>query len=176
MLTERDAGRVVAMFYLDLFRALQKHHVQYVVVGGLAMVLHGYARATVDVDLVLALDNNNLSRFLEAAQELQLKPSLPVKIESLCDAAQLDEWLREKHMIAFALRSPLPASPTIDIIVRPKVSFDEMYANRIEKTITGVTVPLAAIDDLIVLKTGTGRLRDEYDVRILTELKRPDQE
>jgi hypothetical protein len=35
---------------------------------------------------------------------------------------------------------------------------------------------LASIDDLIALKTGTGRLRDEYDVRILTELKKPDQE
>lgn len=164
------------MFYLDLFRELQKHNVQYVVVGGLAVILHGYARATADVDLVLALDETNLSRFLKTAQALQLNPSLPVKIEALCDAAQIDVWVREKHMIAFALRSPSPTAPTIDIIVRPKVPFAEMYANRIEKTITGVTVPLAAIDDLIVLKTGTGRLRDEYDVRILTQLREPPDE
>ena len=161
------------MFYLDLFRELQKHEVQYVVVGGLAVVLHGYARATVDVDLVLALDDTNLARFLKAAQALQLKPSLPVKIEVLCDSAQLDEWVREKHMIAFALRSPSPTAPTIDIIVRPKISFADMYANRVEKTLEDVTIALASIDDLIVLKTGTGRLRDEYDVRILTQLREP---
>jgi hypothetical protein len=164
------------MFYLDLFRELQKHDVQYVVVGGVAVVLHGYARATVDVDLVLALDEANLARFLKAAQTLQLKPSLPVKIEALCDAAQLDEWVREKHMIAFALRSPSPTAPTIDIIVRPNVSFADMYANRVEKALEGVTVPLASIDDLIVLKTGTGRLRDEYDIRILSELRKPEDE
>ena len=164
------------MFYLELFRELQKYDVQYVVVGGLAVVLHGYARATVDVDLVLALDEANLVRFLKAAQALQLKPSLPVKIEALCDSAQLDEWVREKHMIAFALRSPSTTAPTIDIIVRPKISFADMHAKRVAKTIDGVTVPLASIDDLIVLKTGTGRLRDEYDVRILTELSKPEEE
>lgn len=164
------------MFYLDLFRELQKHDVQYVVVGGLAVVLHGYARATVDVDLVLALDASNLRRFLEVAQVLKLTPTLPVKIDALLDAAQLDEWVREKHMIAFALRSPVSTSPTIDIIVRPVVPFAQMHANRVEKTLEDITVHLASIDDLIVLKTGTGRLRDEYDVRILTELRKPADE
>jgi hypothetical protein len=171
-----EADTVPEMFYLELFRELQKHSVQYVVVGGLAVVLHGYARATVDVDLVLALDAGNLERFLKVAQALQLNPSLPVRIDALFNAAQLDEWVREKHMIAFALRSPSPTAPTIDIIVRPKISFADMYANRVEKTLEGVTVQLASIDDLIVLKTATGRLRDEYDVRILTELRKPADE
>ena len=39
------------MFYLDLFRALDKHRVNYVLVGGLAMNLHGVPRMTMDVDL-----------------------------------------------------------------------------------------------------------------------------
>lgn len=167
------AGKVLKMFYLDLFRELQKHEVQYIVVGGLAVVLHGYARATADVDLVLALDETNLSRFLKTAQTLQLKPSLPVTIEALCDAAQLDAWVRERHMIAFALRSPSPTAPTIDIIVRPKVLFADMYANRVEKALEDVTVPLASIDDLIAPRARTWQLEDEYDVRILTQLREP---
>ena len=164
------------MFYLELFRELQKRGVQYVVVGGLAVVLHGYARATADVDLVLALDETNLARFLKTVQTLRLTPSLPMKIEALCDLAQIDEWVREKHMIAFALRSPSPTAPTIDIIVRPKISFADMYASRVEKTLENVTVQLASIDDLIVLKTGTGQLEDEYDVLILTELRKTYEE
>ena len=44
------------MFYLNLFKALEKHKVQYLLVGGLAMNLHGVPRTTMDVDLVLALD------------------------------------------------------------------------------------------------------------------------
>ena len=120
------------MFYLDLFRELQKHDVQYVVVEGIAINLHGVERATMDVDLVLAMDEANLQRFLRAAAELELKPSLPVKIESLCNAAQLDKWVREKHMIAFCLRPPSKTAPSIDIIVRPKVAFDLLHRNRIK--------------------------------------------
>jgi hypothetical protein len=165
------------MFYLDLFRALQKHEVQYLVVGGLAVVLHGYARATADVDLVLALDEANLQRFLQAAHALRLKPALPVTIESLCDTGQLEQWVREKHMIAFSLRHPSPTVPTIDIIVQPKIPFAALHANRDDKTVGDVTMPLASVDDLIVLKTSTGSLADEYELCILTELREPpDQE
>ena len=110
------------MFYLDLFRELQKHEVQYVVVGGIATNLHGVERATMDVDLVLAMDEGNLQRFVRAATELELKPSLPVKIDSLCNAAQLDAWIAENHMIAFSLRPASKTAPSIDIIVRPRVA------------------------------------------------------
>ena len=159
------------MFYLDLFRELQKHDVPYVVVGGIALNLHAVERATMDVDLVLAMDDDNLQRFLNAATELELKPSLPVKIESLCNAAQLDEWVREKHMIAFCLRSPSKSAPSVDIIVRPKVSFERMYQNRIEKDIGGVQFKVASIDDLIALKTDTGRNKDTSDVAALNKVK-----
>ena len=159
------------MFYLDLFRELQKHDVQYVVVGGIAINLHGVERATMDVDLVLAMDEANLQRFLRAAAELDLKPSLPVKIESLCNAAQLDEWVREKHMIAFCLRSPSKTAPSIDIIVQPKVSFETMYRNRIEKDIGGVQFKVASVDDLIALKTDTGRNQDASDIIALNKVK-----
>lgn len=67
------------MFYLDLFRALQEEQVNYVVVGGLVINLHGVERATMDVDLVLAMDDANLRRFLNAATRLKRKPSYPFR-------------------------------------------------------------------------------------------------
>ena len=96
---------------------------------------------------------------------------MPVKIESLCDAAQLDEWAREKHMIAFNLRPPSKTGPSVDIIVQPKVSFDTMYRNRIEKDIGGVLFKLASINDLIALKTDTGRSKDASDIVALNKVK-----
>ncbi len=159
------------MFYLDLFRELQRHEVQYVVVGGIAINLHGGERATMDVALVLAMDELNLRHFLAAAQTLQLRPDLPVELDALCNAAQLDEWVREKHMIAFCLRPPSKTAPSIDIIVRPKVSFEAMYRNRIEKDIGGIQFKLASIDDLIALKTDTGRNQDASDVVALNKVK-----
>ncbi len=160
------------MFYLDLFRTLQEESVDYVVVGGLAINLHGVERATMDVDLVLAMDESNLRRFLAAATRLKLKPSLPVSIESLCDAKQLDAWVREKHLIAFSLRPASPNVPTVDIIVRPAVPFEQMHGNRIEKEVGGVRLSLASIDDLISLKTGTGRKQDASDIEALKIARR----
>ncbi len=160
------------MFYLELFRALQDEQVEYVLVGGLAVNLHGVERATMDVDLVLAMDDPNLKRFLRAARRMELRPSLPVALESLCDASQLDQWAREKHMIAFALRAPAPALPTVDVIVRPVVSFRQMHRNRISKDVGGVALHIASIDDLVSLKTGTGRQKDASDIEALRMLQR----
>ncbi|OFZ89225.1 MAG: hypothetical protein A2V78_17180 [Betaproteobacteria bacterium RBG_16_64_18] len=160
------------MFYLDLFRTLQEERVDYVVVGGLAINLHGVERATMDVDLVLAMDEGNLRRFLNAATRLQLKPTLPVPLEALCDAGQLDSWVREKHLIAFSLCSSSPNMPTVDIIVRPAVPFEAMHRNRIEKDIGGVSFRLASIEDLISLKTGTGRKQDASDIEALRVVAR----
>jgi hypothetical protein len=155
------------MFYLELFRILQEERVDYVVVGGLAINLHGVERATMDVDLVLAMDDANLRRFLGAATRLELKPALPVPLEALCDAKQLDAWVREKRLIAFSLHPASRGLPTVDIIVRPVVPFDVMARNRIEKDIGGIRFNLASIEDLIRLKTGTGRKQDASDIEAL---------
>lgn len=160
------------MFYLDLFRTLQEERVEYLVVGGLAINLHGVERATMYVDLALAMDEANLKRFLAAAKRLKLTPSLPVPIESLCDAEQLGAWVREKHLIAFSLRPATPNMPTVDIIVRPAVPFERMQRNRIEKNVGGVRLSLASIDDLIALKSGTGRKQDASDIEALKIARR----
>jgi hypothetical protein len=160
------------MFYLDLFRTLQEERVEYLVVGGLAINLHGVERATMDVDLVLAMNEANLRCFLNAATRLTLKPVLPVPLQSLCDAKQLDAWVREKRLIVFSLHSTTPNLPTVDIIVRPAVPFERMYRNRIDKDIGGVRLSLASIDDLIALKTGTGRKQDASDIEALKIARR----
>lgn len=160
------------MFYLDLFRVLQEEQVDYVVVEGLAINLHGVERATMDVDLVLAMDERNLRRFLNAAKRLGLTPSVPVPLDALCDAKQVDTWTREKNLIVFPLRSLSPVTPTVDIVVRPAIPFDRMYRNRVEKDLGGVRLNLACIDDLIALKTGTGRKQDASDIEALRIARR----
>jgi hypothetical protein len=159
------------MFYLNLFRALQKHEVRYVVVGGIAINLHGVERATMDADLVLAMDQDNLARFLKVASDLALKPLLPVKIEALCDAQQIDEWVREKHMLAFNLRPTSPTLPSVDILVQPKVPFETLYCNRIKRDFGDVQFSIASIDDLIAMKAGTGRKQDASDIIALNKVK-----
>lgn len=159
------------MFYVDLFRALDRDEVRYLLIGGLAINIYGVERATMDIDLMLALDAANLQRFLRTAESLGLQPTLPVKLADLADQSRLRDWIDNKHMLAFALRPPVPSAPTVDILVQPKISFEEAHARRIEKDLGGFKLALASLDDLIALKTDTGRPHDVSDIEALRRLR-----
>lgn len=71
------------MGILDLIKLLAESEVNYVLVGGLAVALQGYTRTTMDVDVVLAMNPDNLARFISCAKLAGLHPTIPVNIESL---------------------------------------------------------------------------------------------
>jgi len=160
------------VFYLDLFRALQEAKVRYLLVGGVAVNLHGIGRLTVDVDVMLALDAPNLERFVGVARRFPLNPVVPVKLEDFADARKVREWIEQKGMLAFALRSSDPATPTVDVLVKPVVPFDEAWERRVRRTVEGIEIPIASVEDIIRLKTGTGRQKDEADIKALRQLLR----
>ena len=159
------------MFYLDLFAALERERVRYLVVGGLALNILGVERSTMDVDLMVALDADNVRALIRAARELGLAPVMPVAIDDLADPDQVAKWIREKNMVAFALRPPLPADPTVDILVQPKVDFESAWRRRLDKDLGSLRVSLASAQDLIAMKTGTGRQSDESDIAALQRLR-----
>lgn len=159
------------MFYLDLFRALHHENARYLIVGGLALNIHGVERATMDIDLMLAMDAGNLEAFRRAVESLGMTPVLPVAMKQFADPATLQLWIDEKHMLAFALRPREPSAPTLDILVAPKIAFETAWARHLEKDLGDVPIHVVHIDDLIELKTGTGRQRDVADVFALTRLK-----
>jgi hypothetical protein len=160
------------VFYLELFRALEKEQVRYLVVGGVAVNLHGAERLTMDIDLMLGMDAENLGRFLEVARSLGLKPAvLPVTLEQFCDPATVESWVREKRMLAFQLRGPELDAPSVDILVKPVVSFGEAYVRKVRLALEDITVSVAAVQDLVALKSATGRAIDESDIRALHRLE-----
>ncbi|MEK6244742.1 MAG: hypothetical protein AABM33_09595 [Pseudomonadota bacterium] len=161
------------MFYLQLFRALERQKVRYLLVGGVAVNLHGAERMTMDVDLMLAMDGKNLERFRAVARSLRLAPAvLPVTLEQFCDPKTVASWVRDKHMLAFQLRSPELEAPSVDILVKPVVSFQSAYRRRKRMKVEDVSISVAASEDLIALKSGTGRKVDESDILALRRLKR----
>ncbi len=159
------------MSMFNLLAALSDAKVDYVLVGGLAVSLHGFQRVTMDVDVVLALDDANLSRFIDCARAANLKPVLPISVDALRDPALIDQWHREKGMLSFALREPDLMATVIDVLVRPVVPFEVLKRNAVTKLAGRLTIPVAGIDDLIALKTGTGRSKDALDVEELRKLK-----
>ena len=110
----------------SLLQGLDEAHVRYVLVGGFALQLHGFQRATYDIDIALAMDEDNLSRFIEVALRLSLIPVMPVPLDSLKNAALIDQWHRENGMLAFALREAAPGGLVIDVLVKPEVGFVEL--------------------------------------------------
>jgi Nucleotidyl transferase AbiEii toxin, Type IV TA system len=160
------------MFYLDLFGALDKVRVRYVVVGGVAMNLHGVERATMDIDLAMALDSDNLSKAIDALAALGMKPAAPISLADAKDPANLSRWRHDKKMIALALQKVDGFAPTVDILIELSVPFTQLESNSICRNVSGILIRIASIDDLIALKRAAGRDVDTADIRALETLKR----
>jgi len=159
------------MFYLDLFSALSRHHVDYVLIGGLAISLHGIERATMDIDVTVAMTPDNLSALVAMARELGMTPVLPVELDTLKDLDQLARWHRERNLEAFALHSPGRAGITLDVLLYPAVDFAGMRARAVTFNAGDVPVVVACIEDMIALKQAVGRPIDLTDIEHLKRLK-----
>ena len=79
----------------ELLKSLTEEQVQYVLVGGLAVQLHGFLRSTFDIDLVLAMNDENIVRFIAVAKRHGLVPAMPVSIDTLRNPDQIEQWHRE---------------------------------------------------------------------------------
>ena len=159
------------MGMFDLIDLLSSNKVDYVLVGGLAVALHGYQRVTMDVDVVLEMNEANLDRFIAAAEAAGLRPTVPVPIGSLRQPALIDQSYREKGMLAFSLRSPDAVATVIDVLVKPRVPYADLRRDAILIEVGPHAIPVASIDHLIEMKTGTGRGKDAVDIEALKKLK-----
>jgi hypothetical protein len=156
----------------ELLESLFDEQVQYVLVGGLAVQLHGFLRSTFDIDLVLAMDDANLVRFITVAKGFGLVPAIPVAIDSLRNDAQIEQWYREKGMLAFSLREPQVGGSVVDVLVRPDVPFETLNANAIAGDLFGRKVRIASIEDLLVMKRISNRPKDQIDIMALEKILR----
>ena len=93
------------LLYEPLFCALNASGTRYVVVGGVATVLHGYARLTADIDLILDLEESAAARAMHALAGLGLRPRAPVDPADFADARIREGWLRDKGMQVCGERS-----------------------------------------------------------------------
>lgn len=159
------------MFYLDLFSALNRRRVDYVLIGGLAISLHGIERATMDIDVTVAMTPENLSALAAMARELGMTPLLPVDLDTLTDLDKLAQWHRERNLEAFALRAPGRAGVTLDVLLYPPVDFVGLRTRAVTFQAGDVPVVVACIDDMIALKQAVGRPIDLSDIEHLKRLK-----
>ena len=136
--------------------ALNRANAKYLVIGGVACILHGYARATDDVDILIERTESNAARVLRALSRVGY--------------GFAREWSP-----AELLKKPVTIigdDPRVDIFtVAWKVKYELAAPNASTVQVNGVRIPLISIDDLIETKR-TGRLQDAADIEVLEEIRR----
>ena len=158
--------------YQPLFRALNASGTRYVVVGEVATVLHGYARLTADVDLILDLERHAAARAMRALVALGLRPRVPVNTEDFADERARESWVSDKGMRVFSLYKPDNPLLAVDVFAKHPVDFESLYARAEVCDIAGLPVRIASIPDLIYLKRLADRPRDREDVAKLEAILR----
>lgn len=153
-----------------IFRALEGACARYLIVGGVAVVLHGHARFTADLDLFVALDAHNVRLTLTALEGLGYRPRAPVLAEQFADATLRRQWVESKGMTVFSLASSAHPLTEVDLFVEEPIPFVEAFSRACFVDLGGMSVPVIGMADLIELKRRAGRPRDREDIEALHAL------
>lgn len=156
--------------YDDVYAALDDAAVRYVVVGGMAVVLSGHVRATVDLDVVVDLEPAAAARAMAALEGLGLLPRVPVAPRDFADPAVRAGWVADKHMQVLSFYDPERPAREVDVFVSYPLDFDALVEQAVPTSVSGRSVPVAAKAHLIEMKRAAGRPRDLEDVRALEQL------
>jgi len=155
--------------YVSLLRALADAGVAFAVAGGFAVVLHGVPRMTFDLDIVVDLAADNLSRLVATLSIEGFRPRLPVALSELEDPAKRREWIETRNLIAFSLIHPQRPMEELDVLLVTPFPWKEFADSRVWRSIDGVSVPVVGRALLRRMKLATGREKDAADARLLGE-------
>jgi len=154
-----------------IFRALQEAQARYLVVGGVAVIAHGYRRFTEDLDLVLDLSPDTLSRALTALESLGYRPIIPVAIRDFANPELRRDWTENRNMQVFSLVSDQHPDVTIDIFTKEPFAFDREYAlAEVKELASNASAFVVSVSTLIALKLEANRDRDRDDIEKLRKL------
>jgi predicted nucleotidyltransferase len=128
--------------------------VEYVIIGATAFPIHGYARATLDIDLFIRPEVENVKRVMEALKDFGY---------DLSDLT-IDDFSKYKILIRQYL---------VETDIHPFVTgitFNQVWENKVSGTYKSVPVFYASLEDIITMKEATGRNKDLEDLKILKSL------
>jgi predicted nucleotidyltransferase len=149
----------------EILAALDRHQVRYVVIGGLAAILHGAAHVTTDVDIVPEEALRNLKRLSAALQELNARIRVAGEVEGVPFGHDAESLMRVRIWNLVTDRGNL------DITFQPSgtYGYEDLRRDAVRMRVRGVDVPVAALADVIRSKEAAGRERDRA---ILPTLRR----
>lgn len=147
--------------FIDFLVALNDFEVEYILVGGYAVILHGNARTTGDIDVWVNPVEENFVKLLKAFIQFGL-PS---------DSLSKEKFLDTKTYEVFSYGRPPIA---IDIMTSVKgLSFDESFKHSKQFPVGDIKVNLIDYRDLIATKQASGRHKDLDDIEKLNKANSP---
>ncbi|HJN46670.1 MAG: hypothetical protein CL477_00035 [Acidobacteria bacterium] len=161
----------MASGFLEILTQLHDHHVDFVIVGGVAASLHGGSRVTFDLDVVPSLTPESWRAAVDLLWSLGARPRIPEPVDRIRDVDQVRRWRRDKGMLALNFRTP-DGSTEVDLLVGESDAFDELRKRAVEVTLDQRTFFVASIDDLISMKERAGRPQDVLDIAELRSIKK----
>jgi predicted nucleotidyltransferase len=147
--------------------ALNTAGVRYLVVGGVAVVLHGHLRTTADLDLVVSLDPENARRAVEAIGALGYRPRAPVPAERFAVREEREAWIADKGLTVFSFWSERASGLEIDLFLRESFDFEAAWARRVTVALDTTTATVVSLQDLLALKRAAKRPQDAADIEAL---------
>lgn len=145
---------------VELCNLLNEHEVDYLLIGGLAVVYHGYTRSTNDIDFWYRPTISNFLNIVNAFKEYGI------------DVSELEEVVfdPEKAYLRFPV-SNLTAEflPT----VHDSLPFQEAFKRAELLELADTKIPVIGYEDLVKIKSSTDRLKDKADIEELTKRRNP---
>ncbi len=157
--------------YEEVYRELNKAKIDYVVCGGAAVVLFGFARLTIDLDLVVGLEKENLEKLYEVLIKLNYQLNIPIKKEDFVNKEKLQQLAAEKNMKVVSFYNTKDPFKVIDVGVNlPKIT--EILKNKKNIKVKNLSIPTISIDNLIKMKENLARPKDLIDAENLKKIKK----
>ena len=139
----------------NLLKLLNEADARYVIIGATAFPVHGYSRATLDIDLFIEPNKENANKILQVLKKFGYDVS-DVAIEDL-----LTKKILIRQYILETDLHPFVAG----------VSFNEVWHNKVETLLGNTKTYVAGLDDLIKMKQAANRSKDIEDLKILLKIK-----
>ena len=160
------------MYYFEILEGLYKSKVRYLIVGGLSVNLYGVPRVTQDIDIVIAMDRENVLKITSLLKELGYVPRLPVSPDDLANPDKVKDWIENKNLKAFSFYHKNENYKVINIVLVHPLDFEKSFKNRTVKRAKDIDIYLASIDDVVKMKEFSGRSQDFSDIEMLNKVRK----
>lgn len=148
-----------------IVRALGEAQVPFLIVGGIAVIHHGYGRVTQDVDVVVRLEKEIIHRAFRALERIDYRPAVPITSAEFADPALRERWQRDKGMKVLRFWSDQHRETPLDVFIAEPFDFErEFAAADVRESAPGVSARIVSLPTLLAMKRAAGRPLDIADI------------